>query len=112
VDLSYGRHYRMNIVTEGEGGPSAVLLRAVQPALGLDLMQRQRGTRRLATLTTGPRNLCHACAIALAWNGWDVTRGQRLWVATPASATALQITRSRRMGVADALPLRFAVASC
>jgi DNA-3-methyladenine glycosylase len=112
VYLSYGRHYCVNIVTEGEGVPSAVLLRAVQPELGLDLMQRRRGTRRLATLTTGPGNLCHAFAIALALNGWDVTRGQRLWVATPASAAALQITRSRRMGVADDLPLRFAVASC
>lgn len=111
VYRSYGLHYCCNLVTEGEGVPSAVLLRTVQPELGLDVMQHRRGTRRVATLTTGPGNLCRAFAIDLALNGWDVTQGHRLWVARPASAPALQITRSRRIGVADDLALRFAVIS-
>jgi DNA-3-methyladenine glycosylase len=109
VYRSYGLHYCMNIVTEGEGVPSAVLLRAIQPERGLDVMQRRRGTDRLATLTTGPGNLCRALAIDLALNGWDVTQGHRLWVAAPASVPALQITRSRRIGVADDRALRFVV---
>jgi DNA-3-methyladenine glycosylase len=108
---SYGLHYCCNLVTEGEGVPSAVLLRAIRPERGLDVIQRRRGTDRLATLAHGPGNLCRACAIDLALNGWDVTQGQRLWVAVPASASALQITRSRRIGVTDDLALRFVVVS-
>ena len=111
VYRSYGRHHCVNLVTEGEGVPSAVLLRAVQPERGLDVMQRRRGSPRLATLATGPGNLCQAFAIDLTLNGWDVTRGQRLWIAMPASPTALHITRSRRVGVADTLALRFTVVS-
>ena len=111
VYRSYGRHYCVNLVTEGVGVPSAVLLRAVQPEQGIDVMQRRRGRPRLATLATGPGNLCQAFAIYLTLNGWDVTRGQRFWIATPASFAALPITRSRRIGVADTLALRFTVLS-
>ena len=111
VYRSYGRHHCVNLVTEGEGVPSAVLLRAVQPEQGVDVMQRRRGRPRRATLATGPGNLCQAFAIDLTLNGWDVTRGQRLWVATPASPATLPITRSRRIGVADSLALRFTVVS-
>jgi Methylpurine-DNA glycosylase (MPG) len=110
-DRSYGRHDCVNIVTEGEGIPSAVLLRAVQPEVGLDVMRRRRGTGRRAALATGPGNLCRAFAIDLGLNGWDLTRGQHLWVAMPASSAALQIVRSRRIGVADDLELRFSVVS-
>jgi DNA-3-methyladenine glycosylase len=110
VYRSYGRHYCCNLVTEGPGVPSAVLLRAVQPELGLDLMCCRRGTDRHAALANGPGNLCQAFAIDLALNGWDVTQGVRLWVAMPLVAPALQIVRSRRIGVAADLELRFAVA--
>ena len=109
VYRSYGRHACCNIVTEGAGVPSAVLLRAVQPERGLEVMHRRRGTMRQAALANGPGNLCRAFAIDLALNGWDVTRGARLWVAMPPVAPALQIVRSRRIGVADDLALRFAV---
>jgi DNA-3-methyladenine glycosylase len=111
VYRSYGRHYCMNIVTEAEDTPSAVLLRAVQPKAGLDVMHRRRGTGRRATPATGPGNLCQAFAIDVTLNGWDLTRGHHLWVAAPTSSASLQITRSRRIGVADDLALRFAVVS-
>jgi DNA-3-methyladenine glycosylase len=110
VYRSYGLHCCLNIVTEEEEKPSAVLLRAVRPEVGLDVMQHRRGTGRLTALATGPGNLCQAFAIDLALNGWDLTRGQQLWVAAPAASAALQIVRSRRIGLADDLELRFAVA--
>ena len=111
VYRSYGLHACVNIVTEAEGRPSAVLLRAVRPEVGLDVMHRRRGTSRHAALARGPGNLCQAFAIDLALNGWDLTRGQHLWVAAPVASAALQIVRSRRIGVADDLALRFAVVS-
>ena len=84
---------------------------SVRPAVGLDVRQRRRGTGRPAALATGPGNLYQAFAIDLALNRWDITRGQHLWVAAPAASAALQIMRSRRIGVADDLELRFAVVS-
>jgi DNA-3-methyladenine glycosylase len=111
VYRSYGLHFCLNIVTEEEEIPSAVLLRAVQPEVGIDVMQRRRGIGSLATLATGPGNLCQAFGIDLALNGWDVTRGQHLWVAMSASSASLRIVRSRRIGVADDLELRFSVVS-
>jgi DNA-3-methyladenine glycosylase len=111
VYRSYGRHYCVNIVTEEEEKPSAVLLRAVRPEVGLDVMQRRRGTSRLTGLATGPGNLCQAFAIDVALNGWDITRGQHLWVAAPTASAVLQIVCSRRIGVADDLELRFSIAS-
>jgi len=79
--------------------------------VGLDVMQPWRGTSRLTGLATGPGNLCQAFAIDLALNGWDITRGQHLWVAAPAASAVLQIVRSRRIGMADDLELRFSVVS-
>jgi DNA-3-methyladenine glycosylase len=111
VYRSYGLHHCVNIVTEAEDRPSAVLLRAVQPEAGLDVMHRRRGTGRRAALATGPGNLCQAFAIDVALNGWDLTRGQQLWVVAPTSSTSRRLKRSRRIGVADDLALRFAVVS-
>ena len=71
----------------------------MQPERGLDVMPRRQGTDRHAALANGPGNLCRAFAIDLALNGWDVTRGTRLWVAMPPVAPALQIVHSRRIGV-------------
>src|SRR4030095_2130574 len=109
VYRSYGRHDCLNIVTEAEDTPSAVLLRAVQPEAGLDVMHRRRGIGRRAPLANGPGNLCQAFAIDSTLNGWDLTRGQYLWVAALTSSASPRITRSHRIGVPDDLALRFTV---
>jgi DNA-3-methyladenine glycosylase len=103
------RYHCLNVVTEGEGVPSAVLIRAVEPLSGLDRMQRQRPTGRLTTLTSGPGRLCQALAIDRTLNGWDVTRAQRLWFVAPACSASVTITVTARIGVTSArqLPLRF-----
>ena len=81
VYLNYGIHYLVNAVTEPEGSPAAVLLRALEPLEGEPLMRRRRaGATRpreltAASLCRGPGNLSRALAISLHQNRADLTRG-------------------------------------
>lgn len=73
VYLNYGMHYLVNAVTEPAGSPAAVLLRALEPLEGLDLMRRRRalGGRQAPSdddLCRGPGNLTRALGITLAQN--------------------------------------------
>ena len=87
VYFNYGMHYLVNAVTSEEGHPAAVLIRALEPVEGLDLM-RARRTRhaparktaiRDADLCRGPGNLTRALGIDLRQNRCDLTRPP-LWV--------------------------------
>src|SRR6185369_1903178 len=83
VYLNYGIHYLVNAVTEAEGWPAAVLIRALEPKDGIPLMRRRRaagGTKRAADfavhdLCRGPGNLTKALGIDLRQNLFDLTRG-------------------------------------
>jgi len=83
VYLNYGLHYLVNAVTEPEGSPAAVLIRALEPSEGEALMRRRRarGSRAGAPLATddlcrGPGNLTRAMGISLADNRRDLTAGR------------------------------------
>jgi hypothetical protein len=65
----------MNAVTEAEGTPTAVLIRACQPLVGIELMKERRGREKMTELTTGPARLCESLAVDRRLNGWDLTRG-------------------------------------
>lgn len=101
----------LNAVTEPEGVPSAVLIRALMPIEGVELMRKRLG--RFDSLpTTGPGKLCKAMAIDLKLDGWDLTLGEQLWVAEgnePAKFAESDIAVTARIGVTAAkdLPLRF-----
>ncbi len=107
------RYHCLNVVTEGEGIPSAVLVRAVEPLQGMEVMAPRRGTAHDTKLTSGPGKLCQAFAIDRSLDGWALTQGRRLWLAAPPSETALQVVATPRIGVTSAkeLPLRFCDAS-
>jgi DNA-3-methyladenine glycosylase len=93
VYLNYGLHALVNAVTEAEGRPAAILLRALEPVDGLDTMRRRRarvrGTRRgldTASLCRGPGNLTVAMGVTLVHNRIDLTCGPLViedWGATP-----------------------------
>jgi DNA-3-methyladenine glycosylase len=103
----------LNAVTEPEEVASAVLIRAVEPLDGLTLMQRRRRCDVVRDLARGPGRLCEAFAIDRSLDGWDLTVGERLWVAEDkASGMPMEIVVTRRVGVTSAheLPLRFFVA--
>lgn len=111
----YSIHARwcLNFVTEPAGVASAVLIRAVEPREGVSLMQRRRGVEKLADLARGPARLAEALAVDRALDGWDLTRGQQLWVADdPIRPADVEIVTTTRVGVTSAheLPLRFYLA--
>jgi len=101
----------LNVVTEPEGVPSAVLIRALMPIEGIEMMRERLG--RFDSLpTTGPGKLCKAMAIDLSLDGWDLTLGEQLWVVEgnePVEFAESNIAVTTRIGVTAAkdLPLRF-----
>ena len=81
VYLNYGIHFLLNAVTEGEGSPAAVLIRALAPEEGVPRMRRRRGvddTLPEAALCRGPGNLTRALGISLSQNGVDLCGGSSL----------------------------------
>jgi len=75
IYLCYGMYYLFNIVTESEGKPGAVLLRALEPLWGIDIMKRRRRNGR--NLTNGPGRLTVALGIDIKDNGADIVNGDR-----------------------------------
>jgi DNA-3-methyladenine glycosylase len=83
VYLNYGIHYLVNAVTEAEGQPAAVLIRALDPTEGVDVMARRRGLPMEAAndpvarqqICRGPGNLTVAMGIGLSRNRADLTAG-------------------------------------
>jgi DNA-3-methyladenine glycosylase len=75
VYFTYGMHYCCNVVAGDDGVASAVLLRAVQPMDGLELMQARRArARRPVDLTNGPAKICQALAIDRGLDGADLVQ--------------------------------------
>ncbi|NLZ38451.1 MAG: DNA-3-methyladenine glycosylase [Firmicutes bacterium] len=110
VYLIYGIHYCFNVVTGKVGEGEAVLIRALEPLLGLQTMFRRRGSDNLKKLTSGPGNLCRAMGINLTHNGHDL-RYPPLYIIADNFQTA-EIVTTTRIGISSAvnLPLRFYLA--
>jgi DNA-3-methyladenine glycosylase len=109
VYFIYGMYECLNLVAEPDGRPGCVLIRALEPAAGLDLMWRRRpAARKPEDLASGPGKLTLAMAITRARNGADVTRGS-LVVRQPAGRRAIEIQVGPRVGITRCAdwPLRF-----
>jgi len=104
----------LNAVTEPEGVPSAILIRALEPLAGIDLMRQRRRTEVLRDLARGPARLCEALAIDRTYDGWDLTAGRELWISSAETANGPppKIATSGRIGISSAQRrlLRFFVA--
>jgi DNA-3-methyladenine glycosylase len=72
VYFIYGVHYMLNLVTEKADHPAAVLIRALEPTAGIELMERRRGTEKRRNLCSGPGKLCQAFAIDRSLNAADL----------------------------------------
>ncbi len=101
VYLIYGIHHCLNVVTEREGVPAAVLIRALEPLEGLEIIQRRRGLHYpTPNLTCGPGRLCAALNIDRSLNACDLCAPDALlWIEDAASVPETQIARSPRIGV-------------
>jgi DNA-3-methyladenine glycosylase len=109
VYRSYGIHALLNAVCEPEGVGAAVLIRALQPIRGIELMQRRRGLDAVASLCSGPGKLTQALDIELIHNGTDLVRGPIRFSPRPAAWRDPAISVDRRIGITKAveLPWRF-----
>jgi DNA-3-methyladenine glycosylase len=77
VYFVYGNHFCFNIVTENKGTGSAVLIRAVEPLEGIDIMQKRRPKAKdIYNLTNGPGKFCSAFGINRKYNGLDISGGK------------------------------------
>jgi DNA-3-methyladenine glycosylase len=72
VYFVYGMHHCFNVVTEREGFPAAVLIRALEPLEGIEEMRIRRGGRPDLPLTSGPARLCQALGIDQRFDGVDL----------------------------------------
>lgn len=106
VYFTYGMHYMLNAVTEPEGRAGAVLIRALQPMEGVEVMGGYRVVRKVHDLASGPAKLTQALRIDLSLNGTDLT-GSELLVSEGQAAD--DITAGGRVGVSAGkdLLLRF-----
>ena len=102
VYLVYGMHHCLNVVTEQEGYPAAVLIRAVEPSEGMALMQKERPLPDVRRLTNGPGKLCQAFGIDRRLNGLDMC-GEALFV-EDRDTRLIDIVVTTRVGVDYAGP--------
>jgi DNA-3-methyladenine glycosylase len=93
----YGMHWNFNVVTGEAGQPHAVLIRAVEPLSGLELMATRRGlSADRVELTNGPGKVCQAFALARQHYGLDLCVSPKLFLA---DAPKVKVARSARVGV-------------
>jgi DNA-3-methyladenine glycosylase len=106
----YGVHWCLNIVTDRPGYPAAVLVRALEPLSGLDVMRRRRGGVTDRDLARGPGRLAQALGVDLSLDG-HALQAPPLLLAAGAPVPAARIAVDRRVGVVRAAdwPLRFFV---
>lgn len=107
VYFTYGMHYCCNVVTGKDGDGAAVLIRAVEPLNGGELLRTRRQTPDLRP-TNGPAKLCRALAIDTTMNGHDLSRAPlKLVLRPPLDKSA--ITQTTRIGISKAIdvPWRF-----
>ncbi len=109
VYRSYGIHALLNAVCEPEGVGAAVLIRALEPLEGVELMRRRRGMTRLESLCSGPGKLTQALDIELRLNGVDLERGPVTISGRRGAWRDVEVAVDRRIGITKAieLPWRF-----
>jgi DNA-3-methyladenine glycosylase len=98
VYLAYGTSLMCNVSSEAAGVGAGVLLRALEPLEGIELMEARRGTTKRLDLARGPGRLAAALAIDRSLNGIDLCAPGRLWLAAGAGKPG-PIGRSPRIGI-------------
>jgi DNA-3-methyladenine glycosylase len=97
VYFIYGFYNMLNLVTEAKDYPAAVLIRAVEPTQGIEVMKERRRGSALGALASGPGKLCQAFAIDRSLNGADLG-GKILYVEDRGEATP-KFNATPRIGV-------------
>jgi len=100
VYRSYGIHWCVNFVCEPKGSASAVLIRAIEPTVGLAVMRRRRGVTDVRLLCSGPGRVCEALRITHAQNGMALDEPP---FALFARTDEVEVIAGRRIGLTKAV---------
>jgi len=108
VVFVYGSSYMLNVTSEEPGVGAGILLRALEPLEGIDVMERLRKTDKLRDLARGPGRLAAAMEIGPRLDGVDLCSDGPLWLGAPVRRTG-RIGTSVRIGISREVdrPLRF-----
>jgi DNA-3-methyladenine glycosylase len=98
VYFIYGTSFMLNVTAEQPGVGAGVLLRALEPLEGIELMQRNRKTDKLIDLARGPGRLAAALQVDECLDGLDLCTEGPLWLGTPVQKSA-RICKSVRIGI-------------
>lgn len=106
VYLIYGTYHCLCVTTKERG---VVLLRALEPIKGIEIMQKNRPVGNLLNLTNGPGKLTQALSITRKQYGLDLTKGKDLFICDGEMQTTRKITTAKRIGINVAInkPWRF-----
>lgn len=112
VFFIYGMYFQLNFTLGPVDHPHVLLIRAVEPVEGVDIMRRRRGAMKDTNLTSGPGKLCIALGIDRSFNGEDLVEGERMWTENYRSFNNNEIAVGKRVGIDYAgedadLPWRF-----
>ena len=117
VYFTYGQHWMLNAVSEAEGFPAAVLIRAILPTEGIQVISSRRGSQPRRLWTDGPAKLCQALAIDRIFNAADLCApGALLFIEDAEPVPDLAVTTGPRVGFNNvpepwlSMPWRFRVA--
>jgi DNA-3-methyladenine glycosylase len=97
VYFTYGMHHCLNVVTEREGFPAAILIRALEPTVGLDLLRHRRPHLAERQLLSGPGRVCAGLGLCREHDGLDLVRGP-LWIGRGRMAPRA-VSRGPRIGI-------------
>lgn len=98
VFFIYGMYYQLNFVTGPEDHPHVVLIRAVEPVEGIEVMRARRGEMKDANLTSGPGKLCIAFDIDHSLNGADLI-DDKIWIEKYRKIPDDEIAVGKRIGI-------------
>jgi len=98
VFFVYGMYYQLNVVCDVADVPNVVLIRAVEPVEGIEIMRERRGPMKDQNLTSGPGKLCIAFDIDRTLNGEDLL-GDRIWFEEHHAFAADEIETGPRVGI-------------
>lgn len=101
VFFNYGAHFMLNVVSEPPETAAAILIRALEPLEGIEIMQRHRKTTELLDLTRGPGRLAQALQIDRRHDGVDLCENETLWLGE-INRPVSPIGKSVRIGITRA----------
>ena len=94
----YGMYFQFNVVVGEKDSPHAILIRAIEPIDGVEVMRERRGAMKDKNLTSGPGKLCIALGVDKTFNGADLL-SEKVWLEEFKTFSDAEISKGKRIGI-------------